>query len=241
MRHLEDLLFRPRLAGMEKDPQNAQKTELDPKLNRSYVSSLGDFFSAVNENIRNVFSIMMEQSLPPAGGCLVDIRSTLRMMGAGLWTSCGISGELTKADAFVSDSFASGFFEYINLALGTPEVPGNFAAEYVAGFPVSYQVELMKKYMRKLMLTYSSTAICQEKMLAEFGRDAASALKVSEEVAKMQAERYPKNGFFDQQPARTVNPDLAVLESYLAVVMSDVKVSVTINRTRRAQRPRSES
>ena len=180
--------------------------------------SLEDMFFKINECIRNAFEIGAEKYY-----FNVDkenyIMNALEFIGGLLFTSD------SSQENFVAKTFSENFFNFYKEALYVKDDQKNFTQDYFKNQPIEYQIELIKKYMRFIMSSFTNIVIHQTKMLREFDtpRIKAKPIIINEELGKLLEERYPVNLFFCKFPGKSENPDLIILDEYVQVLINNVK------------------
>lgn len=218
-KYLHSLVDRNKMAAVlaELNKNGKVSESVDQMLNKAYVISLGETLSKVNECIRNAFEKGIEEYVAKKDQENA-LSEALESIGGSLFTSD------TEKEKVIGRFFAEEFFDYLRGILVAARHPENFVVEYFKSHSVEYQVELLKKYMRYVMRVFSNTAIHQVKILKQFNSPTikVKGIEMSEETRASLAARYPESGFFRRHKDKTVNPDLPVLDNYMALMMSFV-------------------
>jgi len=202
---------------------NSVKRVLEAMLNKTYVASLGEMMSRMNECVRNAFEKGIEEFAANKDKEDALIRA-LESIGVVLFTSDA------NKEKIIGKFFVENFFNFLREMLAATKHTENFVLEYFKGCSIDYQIELLKKYMRHIMKFFSNTAIHQTKILTQYISQ-AKKIEMNNEDVKLLTIRYPESSFFKSQQEKVPNPDLAVLEEYISLLMNNVPLCIINSKT----------
>jgi hypothetical protein len=202
---------------------NSFKKIVEVMLNGTYVASLEGMMLRMNECVRNAFEKGIEEYVnnKDKEDALTHALENIELL---LFTS-GTDKEKIQGKFFVEE-----FFNFLREMLAATKHPEGFILEYFKGHSIEYQIELLKKYMRHIMKLFTNTAIHQTKMLTQFNSQ-TKKIEITSEDIKLLAIRYSESDFFKKQK-KVLNPDLIILENYLALLMNHVSFHTTNSKTK---------